>query len=58
MLLNNAQVCLNMPETELKITVQAKKRLASNMVTGGASYKNDYSLELFSKDFTIYLAGI
>ena len=27
MLLNNAQVCLNMPETEHEITVQAKQHL-------------------------------
>ena len=31
MLLNNAQVCLNMPETEPKITVQAKQRLQIHM---------------------------
>ena len=51
MFLNNARICLNMPGAAPKITVQAKTIIA-------CTSKNNYSLELASKDTAICLTGI
>ena len=72
MLLNNALICLNIPEAEPKITVQVKwhlqilqiyssiQNLAKHLKWSKKEYlaKSNDSLELFPKDTTKYFTGI